>query len=271
LQGNTTDRVRLAERAEALRALHGGPELLVLPNAWDVASARVFEEAGFPAIATTSSGIAAAHGLSDGEGMPADEMLAAVARITAALGVPVTADLEAGYGLEPADLARRTIEAGAAGLNFEDSDHRGSGPLIDAARHAERIAALKESARAEGVDLVVNARVDVYLRDVDPTGDRLDEAVRRARAYREAGADCIFVPGVSDDGTIGALAGAVPAPLNVLAVRKTPPLSRLRELGVARVSLGGGPMKATLAALRNAALRLAADGEFAGLTAAPRG
>jgi 2-methylisocitrate lyase-like PEP mutase family enzyme len=213
--------------AATLRALHVPGDPLVLPNAWDAATARLVEQAGFPAVATTSSGVAEALGYEDGEHTPADEMLAAVARIARIVSVPVTADMEAGYGLGDAELAQRLTEAGAAGLNLEDTDHPNHPALVPADRHAARIARIKESA-----DLVLNARVDVHLH-----GGRTAEALERARAYADAGADCVYPIGVADERVIAAFV-ELGVPVNVLLRPGAPPIARLAELGVARVSLG---------------------------------
>ena len=213
--------------AAALLALHVPGDPLILPNARDAGTARIVERAGFPAVATTSSGVAEALGYADGEQTPVDEMLAAVARVARAVGVPVTADMEAGYGLDDAELADRVAAAGAAGLNLEDSDHPNHPALVPAERHAARIARIKDSA-----DLVVNARIDVHLR-----GGTIGEALERARAYRDAGADCVYPIGVADEATIGAFV-ELGTPVNVLLHPGAPPISRLAELGVARVSLG---------------------------------
>jgi 2-methylisocitrate lyase-like PEP mutase family enzyme len=213
--------------AAALRALHVPGDPLVLPNAWDAATARLVVEAGFPAVATTSSGVAESLGHEDGEGTPPEEMLAAVARIARAVDVPVTADLEAGYGLDMVTLARRAAASGAAGLNLEDTDHARHPALRPVAEQAERIAALKAAG-----DLVVNARIDVQLR-----GGELPEALGRARAYRAAGADCVYPIGVADEREIAAFCD-LGMPVNIVLSPAAPKLERLAELGVARVSLG---------------------------------
>jgi 2-methylisocitrate lyase-like PEP mutase family enzyme len=213
--------------AEALRALHVPGDPLVLPNAWDAATARLVEQAGFPAVATTSSGVAEALGYEDGERTPVDEMLAAVRRIARAVDVPVTADMEAGYGLDLGDLARRLVAAGADGLNLEDTDHAHHPALQPTDEQARRIAAVKA-----GADLVLNARIDVHIR-----GGDTEEALRRARAYREAGADGVYPIGVADEPTIVAFV-ETGIPVNILLSPGAPPIERLAELGVARVSLG---------------------------------
>jgi 2-methylisocitrate lyase-like PEP mutase family enzyme len=228
----------LADLASRLRALHQAEDPLVLPNAWDAATARAVVEAGFPAVATTSSGVSAALGYKDGEHTPADEMFNAIRRITRVTeNVPVTADIEAGYRLAPSELARRLLEAGAVGCNLEDTDHaRSDHGLVDASKNAERLAAFKQAARDQGVDVVLNARIDIFLR---PNPD-VDEAIRRAHLYLEAGADSIFPIGLSDEATIVQLVNAIPAPVNVIpGFRGAPSLARLRELRVRRMSYAG--------------------------------
>jgi 2-methylisocitrate lyase-like PEP mutase family enzyme len=238
---------------DALRALHRGPEPLVLPNAWDAASARLVEAAGFPAVATGSAAVAGSLGYEDNERAPVDEMLAAAARICRAVSVPVTVDVEAGYGLPPGELAGRLVELGAAGCNLEDTDHRGGG-LVDAEAQAERI-------RGLGPGLVVNARVDVFIREWGEPAGRLEEAVRRGRLYLEAGADCVYPIWVADEDTIARLVDALQAPVNVLYRPGAPSLARLAELGVRRISLGPGLHRATEAATRQLLERMAAGAD----------
>lgn len=235
---------------DALRALHHGREPLLLPNVWDAASARLVEAAGFPAVATGSAGVAASLGYEDNERAPAEEMLAAAARICRAVTVPVTVDVEAGYGLPPEELAARLAGLGAAGCNLEDTDHRRGG-LVEAEEQAERI-------RRLGSDLVVNARVDVFIREWGEPSQRLDEAVRRGRLYLEAGAACVYPIWLADEETIARLVDALAAPVNVLYRRGAPSLRRLAELGVARVSLGPGLHRAAEAATRQILARMAA-------------
>jgi len=243
----------LAEKADRLRELHDGPGVLVLPNAWDAASAEAFEAAGFAAIATTSGGVVESLGHRDGEQAPVEEVLAAVARICGAVSVPVTADLEGGYGLDPDELVEGLLGAGAVGLNLEDTDHHGPGPLVDAEVQAERLAAVKEAALRRGVDVVLNARVDVHVRQFGPEKGRLAEAVRRGRRYREAGADCLYPITVADEPTIGALVEDTGAPINILLRSGAPPVSRLAGLGVARATFGSGLMRTALRAARTLA------------------
>ena len=257
------------QRAKAKRflELHTSGRLLVLPNAWDAGSARIFEHAGFQALGTTSAGVALSLGYPDGERVSRAEMLEAVRRIASAVAIPVTADLEAGYGPTVSDAvetARGAIAAGAVGMNFEDStsDDR----LVDVVAQVERIRAIKREADTQGIAFVLNARTDVFLLGVGEPAGRFDEAVRRANAYREAGADCLFVPGVTDAETIGRLVRAITGPLNVLAVRDTPRIAELERLGVARVSVGSGPMRATLALTQRIAQELRERGTYAGFT-----
>jgi 2-methylisocitrate lyase-like PEP mutase family enzyme len=230
----------LAERAEALRRLHTDSRLLVLPNAWDVASARLVVEAGFPAVATSSGAIAATLGYEDDDSMPVEEAFGAIGRIARSVSVPVTADLEAGYGLSPGELVERLLAAGAVGCNLEDTDHHGGAGLIDADENAERLRAVRRAATEAGVGIVLNARIDV-LRGEGARRELFEEAVRRARLYLEAGADCVFPIRLADDEPIGGLVRRVEGPVNVVAAG-APPLARLAELGVARVSFGGSLM-----------------------------
>src|SRR5216684_3100815 len=187
-------------QAHSFRAMHYGGKILVLPNVWDVASARIIEEAGYGAIATTSAGVAFSLGYPDGQKISPVEMLARVARIAKAVKVPVTADVEAGYGNRPEDAARTArgvIEAGAVGMNLEDGTDDPDHPLTDLALQLEKIAAVRETAAAMGVPIVLNARTDVYLSEVGPAGQRYAESVKRLKAFRDAGADSLFAPGLA--------------------------------------------------------------------------
>jgi 2-methylisocitrate lyase-like PEP mutase family enzyme len=258
----------LRARAARFLSLHRGSRILVLPNAWDGGSARVFEQAGFPALGTTSAGIAISLGYPDGERISRDDMIAAVARITRVVDIPVSADLEMGYGVtaaEVADTARAAMAAGAVGLNVEDGRPDG-GRVIEIEEHTERVRAIRAAADGAGVPFVINARVDVYLLNIGDATWRFEETVRRAHAYRDAGADCIFVPLVNDAATIGRLARSIDAPLNVLAVAGTPPAAELQALGVARVSVGSGPMRATFALMQRIARRMKDEGTFTAFT-----
>ncbi len=259
-------------KADAFRTLHRGPKILILANVWDVASARVIEEAGFPAIATTSAGVAFTLGYPDGQKISREEMLARVARIARAVKVPVTADVEAGYGDRPedaAETARGVIEAGAVGMNLEDGTETPERPLVDFSLQVEKIRAVREAALKSGVLLVLNARADVYLSEVGAPETRYDETLQRLLAYRDAGADCVFAPGVRDDETIARLVRDVQCPLNILAGPGSPLIPQLEKLGVARVSLGSGPMRATLGLLRRMAEELKSSGTYSAIEGAP--
>jgi 2-methylisocitrate lyase-like PEP mutase family enzyme len=256
-------------KAALFRSLHEGGRLLVLPNAWDVASARIFEEAGFPAIATTSAGIAYTLGYADRERIPRSEMAAAVRRIAEAVRVPVTADVEAGYGRRASDVAETVeaiLQAGAVGMNLEDATHEERRPLFDVDAQVERIQAARKKGKEAGIPIVINARTDVFLLTAVPEEKRLDETIRRAHAYRDAGADCIFVPGVSDAARISQLAKGIRGPLNIIAGPGVPPVRELQALGVARLSVGSGAMRAALGLTRRIAQELRDAGTYAALT-----
>ncbi|MGC5012259.1 isocitrate lyase/PEP mutase family protein [Streptosporangium sp. DT93] len=237
---------KTAGKAAALRALHVPGRPLVLPNVWDAASARAVEAAGFPAIATGSAAIAPVLGYDDGEQAPPEEMLAAVARISRAVSLPVTADVERGYRLEPAELVRRLAAAGASGCNLEDSDPA-TGASIDADEQAGLLRAVRAAAEDAGTDLVINARVDVFMNGTGSDEERLAEAVRRGRLYLEAGADCVYPIFASEAGIIRELTGRIDGPVNILFRPGTPSLAELAELGVARVSYGHGLHRAVSA------------------------
>jgi 2-methylisocitrate lyase-like PEP mutase family enzyme len=259
-------------KAISFRQMHRGPKPLLLPNVWDVASARVVEEAGFPAIATTSAGIAFSLGYPDGQKISREEMLARVGRIARAVKVPVTADVEAAYGNRPEDAAQTAlgvIEAGAVGINLEDGTGDPGNPLVELALQLDKIRAIRETALNAGVLLVLNARTDVYLDQVGPPEARYFETISRVRAYRDAGADCVFVPGVRDSRVIAQLVRDVQCPLNILAGVGSPSIPELEKLGVARVSLGSGPMRATLGLMRRLAEELKTSGTYSVLEGAP--
>jgi 2-methylisocitrate lyase-like PEP mutase family enzyme len=220
--------------AAALKALHVPGKPLVLPNAWDADTARLVEAAGFPVVATSSVAVASVLGFPDGEKAPAAEMFAAAKRIAKAVNIPVTVDAESGYGLSGAELASRLLDAGAVGCNFEDTDHV-TGDVRPVAEQAERIAALRAAA---GDGLVINARVDSF-RGVDPT-DHLVDGIARAEAYLEAGADCVYPIHLRTPEVLAAFVQGVGGAVNAPAWPGSPGLGGLAELGVARISLGGG-------------------------------
>jgi 2-methylisocitrate lyase-like PEP mutase family enzyme len=244
------DTETLQAKAEALRALHVPGRPLLLLNAWDAASAALIARAGARAIATTSAGAANALGHPDGQRLTRNEMLAAVAPIAAAVDLPVTADMEAGYGDAPeeaAATARGVLEAGAVGLNLEDTCDNGAEQLLPIERFVAKIAAVRAVAAETGVPLVLNARTDVFIGEVGDPATRLDRAVERGRAYLDAGADCVFVPAVADPGQIAALVDGIGGPVSVLAGPGSPTVAELAALGVARISVGSGPYRAVLA------------------------
>jgi len=264
-----------AERALAFRKMHEGPGLLLLPNAWDVAGARLYELEGFRAVGTTSAGIASTLGFPDGERMGLDDNLGVCRRIVAHVAIPVSVDVEAGYsgcldGLS--ETIARVIESGAVGVNLEDGAKAGCGgsapgALLEPSAQADRIAAARQAADRAGVPLVINARTDVFLAHGAVSEDRLREAIDRGNTYRSAGADCVFVPDMGDLGEaeIAALARGIGAPLNLIAGERTPSVPRLEALGVARLSFGPRPMRAALHFLRAMAREWLATGTYSRL------
>jgi 2-methylisocitrate lyase-like PEP mutase family enzyme len=255
----------LKAKAKVFHALHHGPDILILPNAWDGASAVLLAAAGFPAIATTSAGVAFCRGYPDGERISRAEMLAEVKRIVDLVEVPVTADLEAGYGPEPEDVAetvRQAIAAGAVGCNLEDGTGDRKAPLMELPRMIDRVRAARRVADAAGIEFVVNARTDVYLANAAEGAAAMRESVRRANAYHEAGARSLFVPAVNDRATLGTLAKEIAGPLNVLAGFATPQLAELKALGVARVSIGGSLARACYKLAAKAAEELRRAGTY---------
>jgi 2-methylisocitrate lyase-like PEP mutase family enzyme len=240
------------EKATAFRALHEDG-LLILPNAWDAASAALVERAGAKAIATTSAGVAWSLGRPDGHGLSRDEMVQAVARIAAAVDVPVTADVEGGYD-DLAATVGEVIDAGAVGVNIEDS--KPDGTLFETAEQAQRL----REARAVSADLVINARIDVYLLGAGAPEGRLDEVLARAAAYAEAGADCLYVIGLSDLDAIARIAKASPIPLNALAFPGSPTAAEFQRAGVRRLSVGPLVAQAAYAVAQRAAVELLVEG-----------
>jgi 2-methylisocitrate lyase-like PEP mutase family enzyme len=233
----------LQGRCNMLRSLHRPGAPLLLPNAWDVATARAVVAAGFPVVATTSAGVAGTLGYEDHEGAPGDEMLAAAARIARGVEVPVTVDAEAGYGMQPAELVAALHGAGAAGCNLEDTDHS-TGSLRDPDRHAEWLGAVRQAASADGYRLVINARVDVFLGPFlagagpGTQEELVAEALRRAHVYLEAGVDCVYPITLWEGDALRRFMSEVRGPVNVVRLPQAPSLAELAALGVARVSWG---------------------------------
>lgn len=257
-------------KASTLRALHDGPAL-VLPNAWDAGSAVLIAQAGAKAIATTSGGISWALGYSDGQNLTRADMVESVRRIADAVQVPVTADVEGGYGPAPEDIAATVeaiIGAGAVGVNLEDSRAPG-GPLFEVAEQAERLRAGRTAAERAGLPgLVINARTDVFLFQIGEPGGRFDDVVARAAAYAEAGADCLFVPGLVDLAELERLVRAVSLPVNVMAGPGAPNVADFEAKGVRRVSVGSGITQAAYTVAQRAATELLTKGSYGELDGA---
>ena len=255
----------LREKAAAFRDMHLGDAMVLLPNAWDHASAALMAEAGFPVIATTSAGIALARGYPDGEKIGRDAMLGICAEIARQSPVPVTADLEAGYGPSPEDVAATVtgaIEAGLVGCNIEDANPA-TRTLFDLDEAVERIRAGRAAADKLGVPFVLNARADPYLKPVGDAEANFQEAARRCNAYLAAGATCAYVPGPSDAETVGGLVDAINGPLNILgsmAGRAGLSVSEYRNLGVRRISIGGSLMLAAATFARDAIVAMRDEG-----------
>lgn len=260
------DTIQVA-KAKAFADMHTSHNILVLPNAWDAASARVFGTAGFSAIGTTSAGIAFSHGYADGEKLPKAKMLEALREIVEVTTLPVTADIESGYADSAEaqyDFIKEVIATGVVGVNIEDALQEHDSTLIGIKEQVAKITAARQAARDIGIPLVINARTDTYWRRIGSDAERLSETVRRLKAYKLAGADSVFVPGVNDVALITALLERVDCPLNILGGPDAPSISTLEKLGVARVSVGSGPVRAVLALAMHIARELHNGTYFAG-------
>jgi 2-methylisocitrate lyase-like PEP mutase family enzyme len=253
------------QRADAFHQLHAGPDVLLLVNAWDAGSARVLEAAGAPAIATTSAGVAWALGYADGEQLPPNDLIAACARICQTVSVPVTVDIERGFGCTTEDvcaLVRSLIELGVIGVNIEDGFVPGTNHLAGPAILCERIAALRTLARALDTRLFINARSDTYLVSGCDPGTCFEETVRRTQLYASAGADGIFVPGLHANDIVR-FAQSTPLPVNVYAGDGwAPPVHALRRAGVRRASLGCGPLQSAYSLLHRIATEVGSHGSY---------
>ncbi|MCM6774681.1 isocitrate lyase/phosphoenolpyruvate mutase family protein [Nocardia sp. CDC159] len=258
------------KKAETFRQLHADG-VLVLPNAWDAVSAALVAEAGAAAVATTSAAVSWAAGRGDGQNLTREQMIERVREIAAAVAVPVTADVEGGYGPAPEDVAATVegvIGAGAIGVNLEDS-RRPGGPLFDIAEQTARLRAAREAAARAGLpQLVINARTDVYLFGIGAPEGRFDDVVARAAAYAEAGADSLFVPGLLDLDALRELSGKSPLPINVMTGPGAPAVSELAAAGVRRVSLGPVVALAAYERVRTAARELLTEGTYNALAGA---
>ena len=251
-------------KAEQFRALHHAPEILVLPNAWDAISARIVEAEGFPAIATSSAGVASVLGYPDGQQIPRAEMLYLIGRIAATVSVPVTADVEAGYD-DPGATTRDLINAGVVGLNLEDM---AGNELIPLAQQLETIRTVIAAAKDAGIPIVLNARTDLFITHHGDEATRLDRAIERLNAFHAAGADCLFAPGVTDLETIARLVVNLKGPLNILATVPTLTVPDLQRLGVRRLSIGSGTSRVSLGALQRFARQIRDQGTVTPLSTA---
>ncbi len=259
----------LQAKAETFKALHQKQDLFILPNAWDAASARVFEKAGFSAIGTTSAGIAASLGYPDGQQIPVREMMDAIKRIVSAVNLPVTADIEAGYSQEiekVLEVVREAMAMGVVGLNIEDSTGIKESPILDIPSQVAKIRAIRNMVSSAKKTLVINARIDLFYLGLYDTERATQETIERAHAYLQAGADCIFIFGVTDKAVLSRFVKAIPGPVNLLAGPGMPSVSELRLMGVRRLSLGSGAMRATLGTLEQISTELLQEGTYNKLT-----
>lgn len=254
---------------QTFKELHQQSSTFVLPNAWDASSAKVFQESGFKAIGTTSAGIAMSLGYLDGENLPFEKMLEVIKMIVDSVNVPVSADIEAGYGEsveEVVENVRKIILAGAVGINLEDGTGNPDNPILDASLHAQKIAAIKELSQSMNRPLFVNARTDLYWLNIGDSEYQLHSAIDRAKAYQQAGADCIFIPGVTNLDTIEKLRQEISAPMNLLVGPNMPTLNQLSEIGIERVSTGSAPFRSTITLLRKISQNAINHGHFHQLT-----
>jgi 2-methylisocitrate lyase-like PEP mutase family enzyme len=253
-----------AEQAEKFRRLHDRREILVLPNAWDVPSARVFEDEGFPAVATSSAGMMVSLGYPDGEEIPAEEFVAVVRRIAGALSVPLSADVVGGFGESPEAVARMVsavVRAGAVGVNIEDFVHS-TKKLLPVEKQEAKLKALVRARDSVGVPFVINARTDALRFAPGEDDQRFEEAIQRAQAYRDAGADCVYPMGLTDAASISRFVTALGFPVNVMVRKGLPPVPELKRLGVARVSFGPSASYATMGLLRRASREVRQKGTY---------
>ncbi len=244
---------QLVAKVERFRALHNGPNTMILPNAWDVISAKMFEECGCEAIGTTSAGIAMSLGYPDGQEIPFETMLRIIKNMVNAVDAPVSADLESGYGKtikEVLHTIEQVISAGVVGINLEDATGDASSPIYDPQLQKEKIAAIREYCNSIGFPLFINARTDIFWLNIGEPESRIDEAIYRVKLYEEAGADCVFVPALKDRDDIKKLRDSVNCPINLLVVPGLPSLEELSEIGIERVSTGSSPFRASVSLLK---------------------
>jgi 2-methylisocitrate lyase-like PEP mutase family enzyme len=257
------------EKFNRFKAQHTGQSTLVLPNTWDAISAKIFAASGFESIGTTSAGMAASLGYVDGENIPFAKVLEVLEDIIHAVDVPVSADIEAGYGTTVEEVVENTqqiIETGIVGINLEEGTGNPDEPIHDISLQAEKIFAIKQLSRTMDVPLFLNARTDLYWLNIGSPIERLQAALHRAKVYQEAGADCIFIPGVESIEIIETLRAEIPCPINLLVGQTTPPLSKLSEIGIERVSCGSAPFRATITLLKEMSQEILDQGEFKRMT-----
>ena len=258
-----------SEKAEYFRSLHHGTHILVLPNAWDVPSARVFEEAGFPAVATSSAGLMVSLGYPDGEVMPRSEFISATKRIAHAVSVPLSADIVSGYGATTKEVevtVKGVLRAGAIGINIEDFVHT-TKRLHDVAKQVRKLRAIRTVGESMRIPLVINARTDALRFAPGDEDAKFDEAVLRATAYRDAGADCVYPMGLVDAPAMSRFVKELRFPVNVMVRKGLPPIGELERLGIARVSFGPAASYATFGLLKRAAREVLEHGTYESLVA----
>jgi 2-methylisocitrate lyase-like PEP mutase family enzyme len=253
------------EKAEEFQSLHESKRILVLPNAWDIPSARIFEDAGFPAVATSSAALAVSIGYPDGERISKQELFSVVKKMAGVLSVPLSADIESGFGAnidQLSDTIRRVVESGAVGVNIEDISDFEKKSLLPVEKQVERIQAVRKMSDSLGIPLVVNARTDAYRFGSGDEKSRLEEAVGRGKAYESAGADCLYPMGLTDKESITSFLKAVNKPVNIMARKGAPTITELEKIGVKRLSLGPGPMYAAMGLLRKITQELKQKGTY---------
>lgn len=256
-----------SELAERFRSLHHAAHLLILPNAWDVPSARIFEESGFPAVATSSAGLMVSQGYPDGQGMPRREMISLVAKLASRLSIPLSADVVAGYGRGPREVVStvaKIVGAGAVGINIEDSDHA-RGQLYRTGTQVAKLRALRELRDSGSVRFVINARTDAFQLSSGEVPQRLNEVLHRLEAYRDAGADCVYPMGVTDPASISTVVKALNFPVNVMVRKGLPSVPELESIGVKRVSFGPYASYAALGLLKQASEEVLQRGTYGAL------
>jgi 2-methylisocitrate lyase-like PEP mutase family enzyme len=247
------------DKAKEFKALHHNGELLILPNIWDALGARMLEELGYRAIATASASVAFTHGYDDGEKIPMSDALARISQISKSVNLPVTADFESAYADNDTQLQKNIealLQTGAVGLNFEDYDRK-TGSLYPVDIQCKRVGVIRTVADRAGIPLFINARTDVYLHGNLYNGEqRLDETINRGKAYLDAGADCLFAPGMKAKEELSMLVHAVKLPVNIMAIPGIPDFDTLKDIGIARISLGPGFLKIAIGAMRDLAVKL---------------